>query len=105
LNGQHLCPACLETGRTKGKIKNLENQRTLFDSVALGLAIYPLIIFYFTFVTAPIALYIAIRYWNSPQSIVHRSKIRYVLAILVAGSEVIGWVIALYFIINRKSHG
>src|SRR5215472_15595335 len=23
LNGQHFCPACLETGRTKGKIKSL----------------------------------------------------------------------------------
>src|SRR5271157_324006 len=25
LNGQHFCPACIETGKSKGKIKSLEN--------------------------------------------------------------------------------
>ncbi|MEY4387498.1 MAG: hypothetical protein RLY20_2781, partial [Verrucomicrobiota bacterium] len=28
LHGQHYCPTCLETGKTKGKIKNLEATRT-----------------------------------------------------------------------------
>jgi hypothetical protein len=91
LNGQHFCPACLETGRTKGKIKSLENQRTLFDSIALSLAVYPLLIFYFTLVTAPIALFVAIRYWNSPRSLVRRTKVRYVAAILVALIQIAGW--------------
>src|ERR1043166_5695656 len=27
LHGKHFCPACLETGRKKGKIKSLENTR------------------------------------------------------------------------------
>src|SRR5947209_734443 len=40
--GHHYCPACLQTGKTKGKIKNLQNQRVLYDSIALGLAIIPL---------------------------------------------------------------
>src|SRR5215469_7503062 len=78
LNGQHFCPTCLETGRTKGKIKSLENQRTLYDSIAFALAIYPVVIFpliYFTIFTAPAALFIAIRYWNAPRSIVHPTKL------------------------------
>ena len=78
LRGQHFCPACLEVGQ-KGKIKSLENQRTLYDGIALSLAILPLLIFYFTMVTAPMALYVAIRYWNAPRSIVHRTKISYML--------------------------
>ena len=91
LNGQHFCPACLETGKTKGKIKSLENQRTLYDSIALSLAIYPLLIFYFTLVTAPVVLFVAIRYWNTPLSIVHRTKIRYVLAIVLAFMQIAAW--------------
>src|SRR5437016_1028123 len=66
LHGQHFCPACLEIGRKKGKIKSLENQRTLYDSIALSLAILPLLMAYFTILTAPMALYVAIRYWNAP---------------------------------------
>ena len=72
------------SGRQKGRIKRLENQRTLYDGIALGVATLPLLIFYFTIITAPIALYLAIRYWNAPRSIVHRTKIRLVLAILLA---------------------
>src|SRR5258706_13895152 len=55
LHGNHYCPACLEVGRTKRKIKSLENERTLYDSIALTLAIAPLVIFYLTFITAPAA--------------------------------------------------
>jgi hypothetical protein len=98
LSGQHFCPACLETG----KIKGLENQRTLYDGVALSLAIYPLLIFYFTLVTAPVALFVAIRYWNAPRSIVHRSKIRCVAAIILASMQIAGW--AVLFITLATHH-
>ncbi len=96
LNRQHFCPVCLEVGKTKGKIKNLENRRTLYDSIALYLTIIPLItliFWFFTIVTAPIALFIAIRHWNAPRSIVHRTKVRYVLAIILATIEIAGWVL------------
>ena len=36
MNGQHLCPACLASGKKKGRLKQLENRRTLYDSLALG---------------------------------------------------------------------
>src|SRR5215469_6856284 len=63
LHGRHYCPTCLEAGKTKGKIKSLENQRTQYDNVALSLAILPLVLIftvYFTFITAPMALFVAI---------------------------------------------
>jgi hypothetical protein len=41
LHGKHFCPACLETGKQKGKIQKLESQRTLYDNIALALAVYP----------------------------------------------------------------
>jgi len=87
LNGQHFCPACLDVGRSKGKIKTLDNHRTRYDSIALALAVLSLIT-YFTFIipviAAVAALYVAIRYWNAPQSIVGRHRIRTILAIVLA---------------------
>src|SRR5437868_2848158 len=56
LHGQHFCPVCLEVGRKKGKIKSLENQRTLYDSIALSLAIVPMLILHIDFITAPAEL-------------------------------------------------
>ncbi|HLX94629.1 MAG TPA: hypothetical protein VKU37_02685 [Verrucomicrobiae bacterium] len=101
-NGQHFCPACLETGKTRGRIKNLENQRMRYDSIALALAIYPLLLFYFTLITAPISLFVAIRYWNAPRSLVHRTRIRHVAAITLALLQMTGW--GLLFITLASHH-
>jgi hypothetical protein len=109
LQGRHYCPGCLETGKQKGKIKNLENQRTLYDNIALALVIYPMVLLfgiYFAFITAPIALYTAIRHWNSPGSIVRPGKTRLVLAIILGVLELTGWVAFVYFISKEiRRHG
>ena len=105
LNGQHFCPACLEAGKTKGKIKSLEDRRTLYDSIALSLAVYPMLIFYFTLITAPAALFVAIRYWNAPRSIVHRTRLRYIVAIVIALLQMAGWGLILFFIFFANRHG
>lgn len=103
LRGQHFCPVCLETGKSKGKIKNLENQRTLYDSVALSLALYPVLFLYFTLITAPMTLFVAIRYWNSPPSLVRRTKIRFVVAIIVALLQIIAWVL-IFVSLGHRHH-
>jgi hypothetical protein len=105
LHGQHFCPACLETGKKKGKIRRLENERVLYDDLALSLAVLPLVIFYFTLITAPIALYISIRYWNSPRSVVRHNHWRFVVAIILATLEMVGWGIGIYLIATRIHHG
>ena len=92
LNGQRLCPACIETGKKKHKIKSLDNHRVLYDSIAVHLALLPVIFMWpFTIVTAPMALFVAIRYWKAPLSIVRRTKIRYIAAIILASLQVAGW--------------
>ena len=82
----------------------MENRRTLYDSIALSLAVLPLVIlffWFFTIVTAPMALFIAIRYWNAPRSIVHRTRIRYVVAMTVASVEIAAWGIGIYFLVEN----
>jgi len=87
LNGQHFCPTCLDVGRSKGKIKNLDNHRTRYDSIALLLAILSVVLF-FTIVIPPIlvamSLYIAIRHWKAPQSLVRQSRTRMLVAVFIA---------------------
>jgi hypothetical protein len=100
LHGEHYCPACLEVGRQKGKIQRLQNQRTRYDSIALAVAILPLLIFYLTIISAPLALFLALRYWKAPRSIVHRTRIRLVLAITLATLQILGWGVAIYFIVS-----
>src|SRR5438874_13754528 len=56
LNDEHLCPVCLETGRKKGKLTQLETKRTLYDSSALILSVLPIICLWpLSIVTAPAA--------------------------------------------------
>jgi hypothetical protein len=101
LNGKHLCPVCLERGRKKGKIVNLDRHRLLYDGIALRLALFPMITIWFTMVTAPIALYLAIRHWNSPMSIVRRSKIRFLLAMAISGLQILAWTVFIFYLLSR----
>jgi hypothetical protein len=103
INGEHLCSLCVEEGQKKGRIKNLEMRRTLYDDMALSLALLPLLFFYFTIITAPIALYVSIRYWKAPSSILPRTKIRFIFAILFAGMELIAWGFLFFFLFSTRT--
>lgn len=95
LDGQHLCPNCLDTGKKRGKITSLENHRTLYDSMALTLAVLPILTIFgscFVIVTSPVAIYLAIRHWNTPTSVVRRSKWRFVAAIIFGALSLLIWL-------------
>ena len=99
LGGEHLCPGCLESGRKKGKITTLENRRTLYDDAALSVAVLPLVLIFtviFTFITAPLAIFLAIRSLKAPGSILPRTRVRAWLALVIAGLTLVGWSIFLY---------
>ncbi len=105
LNDRHLCPNCLETNRKKGKLTQLEKRRTLYDAIALRLSVYPVILlffgWFFTIVTAPMSIFIAIRYWNAPSSLVpRRPKFRFVMAILFSSLQLMGWGIFIWEIFS-----
>ena len=93
LNGRHLCPSCLEKGKIQRKIKNLENHRTCYDTIALLVATISILIYWFTIITAPLVIYITIRYWKAPTSIIPRTKIRFILAFVLASLQISGWIL------------
>jgi hypothetical protein len=101
--GQHLCATCIEAAKKKKTLKTLEDRRVLYDDLALALAIVPIILFYVIIVTAPISIFMAIRHWDSPSSIIpRRSKLRMTFAILISVLELVG-IGALIFLIFRSS--
>ena len=92
-NNQHICPACLESGKTKRKIKNLENHRVCYDKIALIIVFLSMLMIWPTMITAPIVLYMVIRYWRAPGSIIPRSKATFIVAFAIACIQIAGWVL------------
>ena len=103
MNGRHFCPTCLETGRKKGRMPELDNRRTLYDGAALSLALLPLLIWPFTLVTAPAAIWCGIISFKKPGSIVRRSHWRSYVAIILAVVQIISWGVAGYFLLRKST--
>lgn len=100
-----ICPSCLQSGRVKGRMTNLEHSRTLYDSIALLMAVFPLILFYplalATIVTGPMAIFLSLRHWRKPTSVLGRTKIRFVAAIIIGGLQIVAWIAAGIFGFGR----
>jgi uncharacterized RDD family membrane protein YckC len=83
----HLCPSCLNAHVASGQTPQFVQRRTLYDSIALTVAVIPnlfLITVYFTVFTAPAVVGFTIWSWKKPGSITPRSKWRFVLALVLA---------------------
>ena len=74
----------------------------LHDGVAVvGGALGPLLIGWGSIITAPIALFMVARYWNEPRrSPVPRSRVRLVVAGVLALLQIGGWLFLLYSYLN-----
>jgi hypothetical protein len=106
LSGAVWCPECIEAGRTRKRVVNLENQRTLHDSIALALATWPALLIYPPLATAPAALFFSIFYWKRPTSLVRRhTKIRLVLAIIFSVIQIGLWAALLIFMVYQFRKG
>jgi hypothetical protein len=101
--GRTLCPICFEANLRGRKIQDLESSRTMHDSIALALAIFPAFLFWPILVTAPLTLFWVFRHWNSPRSILPRTRVRFYFAGLIALSQIgfIVVVIAAIFLVRR----
>jgi hypothetical protein len=102
LGGETLCPGCVHSGIRNRKLTGLENRRILYDNVALTLATAPLLMIWPTLLTAPMAIWVAVRYWRTPSSLVPRGKLRLILAISFALIQVGVWGFVAYaFAVSR----
>ncbi len=102
IGGRNLCPACVESGRTKGRFTELETGRTLWDTTALMLAVLPLVLcFYVSVVTAPAALVVSWVGWKKPSSVVPRGQWRFWVAIIAALLQIAGWIGLVVFLVVK----
>ena len=96
LDGRHVCPECIEVARKAGKTLR-GGTRTLHDQLALAIAALGTVIGVLGFVSGPVALFMAIRYWNEPRrSPVPRGRWRLVVAGILGGLQTGGWLFLLY---------
>lgn len=100
LTGGHFCPVCVEQGHTTAVGRGRQQERgrgepeiTHYDTIALDVSFWPIFTFFFTLFTAPIALYLALRYWRTPQGILKRGRWRAVLAIVLSVVQIGFWVL------------
>jgi hypothetical protein len=105
LGSEIVCPDCVSGRKVKSQDLALETQRTLYDSIALWLATWPLLTIYFTVITAPLALGISIYALNRPSSILRRSRWRVFAAMGIATLEIAGIVALIVLIVSQTRRG
>lgn len=93
--GRRVCPPCITI--TKAEDAQQVTRRTLFDGIALGLAVLPILFWPLTILTAPAALGCVIYGWRKPRSLVGGRPTKFIVAGLLALLQVTGWV----FIVGR----
>ncbi len=101
MDDEHICFSCMESGKKKSKLKDIETGRTIYDGFALRLSILPVLAWPFTVVTAPLTLFLVIKYWNAPTSIVGRTKIRFIAAFIIALAQVVLWTGGIFMLITK----
>ena len=77
----------------------------MYDTIALALATVPALLFWPVIATAPAALWIVVRRWRAPGSIVPRTRIRYYLAALFALAEMAGAGFVIWAIMRIPRSG
>jgi len=102
VEGRHICPVCFQAGVKTRKIATVETRRTMYDSIALALATLPALLFWPALISAPAALWMVVRRWNAPGSLLPRTRIRLYLAALFALSEIVVIVFIVWTLTNVR---
>ena len=92
IDGRHICPRCLDRADV------FVPSRQMYDTIALAISTFPVLLFWPAIVGAPWALVLVFRRWNAPSSLVPRTKVRFILAALFALAEIGFGVFVIYAI-------
>jgi hypothetical protein len=98
LAGQALCPTCVEAGAAKDAAGQRTSEYVHYDTVALYTAALPMVLIFFFWLipfTALATLYLCVRHWRTPLSVLPRSRWRFVLAGGLALMQLAGTVLLL----------
>jgi len=96
IKGQHLCPACLESGSKKQAIQGLEDVRPLHSRQALMLSCLPF------FITGLGGIYMALRYRNAPGSLVRPMRWAMNVALALGVLQTLSFGVLFFLIFTRS---
>ena len=94
-----LCPACV--GAAEKRTDLLVRSRTMYDTMALAVASFSLLLFYLSIFTTPFSLWLAIRSLRKPGSLTPRPRWRAWLAIFLSLAQLIGWTWLIVYAVLR----
>ena len=100
MGAETICPNCMDRAARNEEVTELVDSRTMYDSIALTVAAAPVLFWIITIFTAPVSIYMTIRHWRTPLSILPRVRWRFVLAFLIAGVQISGWTVLLFSLIT-----
>jgi hypothetical protein len=100
IGGVHRCPQCLERGKRKRELDTLETEHTRYDRIAFALTTVTFLFWPITLISAPVALFIVIKYWKRRSKILPGARIYYILAGILAVAEICGWGLLFYFMFH-----
>ena len=102
-NARTLCAACLhrEHALARRGGKGFDAQRLRYDQMAFMAVVLSPLVWYASFATAAYALYLAIRHWRTPVSLLPFSRWRFVVASLLALGILVGWVVAIVLLLAK----
>ena len=99
---RHLCPGCVDSGRRKGRLVEMENKRTLYDRLALMYAVIPILFWPATLITAPYVFVLCWRRYREPGCFVSPSKWRFWIAGVLASAQLIAWALFFGFLFTKN---
>lgn len=95
----HLCPACFERRESPAL-----HGRVNYDSVALALVTWPMLLCWLPVITTPAALFFAFRFWSAPSPVFPRGRWRLWLTVFIAVLQV-AIVVGLIIVFSRGRGG
>lgn len=108
VDGKYTCPDCFDKELKAGTTEDYRHKHILYDGIALGLAVLPLLppfvlfgSYYLTIATAPAAIMVSLLYWRKTDSVVPRSKVRYVWALFISIAALIAWLSVIGFLFDK----
>ncbi|HEX4229859.1 MAG TPA: hypothetical protein VHZ07_14390 [Bryobacteraceae bacterium] len=73
-----------------------------YDSLALAVSTLPIVTVFFTLVTAPLALGIALFTFRKDCSVAPRSKVRFVAAIMISLAQICAWIVFFLYSFRQR---
>lgn len=92
LGNRRLCASCLMRDQQSKSIPELDSRRILYDEIAFSIALLSILLYCFTIFTAPVVIFMVIRYWNHPGGAKGNSRIKLSIAFAIALLQLSVWL-------------